>query len=58
MSIAENQLKNLRRRMEHFIRNTTSENMIKIAEFLNEHMKAEIKIPKLLKDRFSKRNKE
>jgi len=58
MGIADNQLKNLRRRLEHFIRQTTSENMVKIAEFVNTHMEAKLKIPKLLKDKYLNRNKE
>ena len=58
MNIVDNQLKNLRRRLEHFLRQTTSENMVRIAEFVNTHMEANLKIPKLLRDKYLNRNKE
>ena len=52
MSLTEKQLKNLRRRIEEFLRHTSPEYLIRIAVFLNTFMKAQIKIPKSLLDKF------
>jgi len=44
--IAENQLRKLRRRVEEFLRNTTPEMLIKIADVCN------IKVPDNLRQRY------
>lgn len=56
--IKEKQIINLRRRIEHFLRNTSPELIVRIAEFINITMNANVTVPKLLKDTFSKKEKE
>ncbi len=52
MNQTENQIKKLRRRVEEFLRNTTPEMLIKVADV------CKIKVPESLRRRYTSRNDE
>ncbi len=58
MTILENQIIKLRRRIEEFVRSTNPKNMIKTAMFLNKSFKAKIKLPKELLEKYMKSKNE